>query len=78
MQIGDGPIGVVLSPTRELAAQIYSEAKKFAKVFSIRVCAVFGGGGKWEMVKALKEAPEIVVATPGRSEERRVGKECRP
>lgn len=66
MQIGDGPIGVVLSPTRELAAQIYSEAKKFAKAFSIRVCAIFGGGGKWEMVKALKEAPEIVVATPGR------------
>ena len=27
---------------------------------------MFGGGGKWEMVKALKEAPEIVVATPGR------------
>jgi ATP-dependent RNA helicase DDX42 len=66
MKIGDGPIGVILSPTRELAAQIHTEAKKFAKVFKMRVCAVFGGGGKWEMVKALKEAPEMVVATPGR------------
>jgi ATP-dependent RNA helicase DDX42 len=66
MKIGDGPIGVILSPTRELAAQIHTEAKKFAKVFNMRVCAVFGGGGKWEMVKALKEAPEMVVATPGR------------
>jgi ATP-dependent RNA helicase DDX42 len=66
MQVGDGPVGLILSPTRELAAQIYTEAKKFSKVFNIRVCAIFGGGGKWEMIKALKEAPEIVVATPGR------------
>ena len=66
MQVGDGPIGLVLSPTRELASQIYVEAKKFAKLFNMRVCAVFGGAGKWEMTKALKEAPEIVVATPGR------------
>ena len=29
--------------------------------------AVYGGGGKWEMSKALKEeAPELVIATPGR------------
>lgn len=66
MKLGDGPIGLILAPTRELAAQIYSETTKFAKVFGIRVCAIFGGSGKWEMTKALKEAPEIVVATPGR------------
>mmetsp|Transcript_15877 Transcript_15877/g.23910 ORF Transcript_15877/g.23910 Transcript_15877/m.23910 type:complete len:785 (-) Transcript_15877:35-2389(-) len=66
MELGDGPIGLVLSPTRELTTQIYSEAKKFAKVFNIRVCAVYGGEGKWQMAKALKEAPEIVIATPGR------------
>ena len=35
-------------------------------MFNINVCAIFGGSGKWEMTKALKEAPEIVVATPGR------------
>jgi ATP-dependent RNA helicase DDX42 len=67
MQIGiDGPIGIILAPTRELAAQIYSEAVKFCKLYNINVCAIFGGSGKWEMTKALKEAPEIVVATPGR------------
>ena len=67
MRSGDGPIALILSPTRELASQIFSEAKRFAKMFNIRVCAIFGGGGKYEMQKALKEeVPEVVVATPGR------------
>ena len=66
MQLGDGPIGLILAPTRELAAQIHAEANKFCKIFNIRVCAIYGGGGKWEMTKSLKEAPEICVATPGR------------
>lgn len=67
MTIGDGPIGLVLAPTRELTEQIYSETKRFAKVFNIRTVAVYGGGGKYEMQKALKEeVPEIVIATPGR------------
>jgi len=36
-------------------------------VYNIRTVAVYGGGGKWEMSKALKEeCPEIVIATPGR------------
>lgn len=34
--------------------------------YGCKVCAVYGGAGKWEMQKALKEGPEIVVATPGR------------
>ncbi|CAN0258857.1 unnamed protein product [Pylaiella littoralis] len=65
----DGPIVVILAPTRELAGQIYSEANKFARRrvwYGCKVCAVYGGAGKWEMQKALKEGPEIVVATPGR------------
>jgi ATP-dependent RNA helicase DDX42 len=66
MEIGDGPIGLILAPTRELATQIYQETKRFGKVYNIRTCPIYGGAGKWEMTKALKEAPEIVVATPGR------------
>ncbi|CAI9300337.1 unnamed protein product [Lactuca saligna] len=62
----EGPIGVVCAPTRELAHQIYLEAKKFAKANGIRVCAVYGGMSKLEQFKELKSGCEIVVATPGR------------
>lgn len=62
----EGPIGVVCAPTRELAHQIYLEAKKFAKAHGIRVSAVYGGMSKLEQFKELKSGCEIVVATPGR------------
>ncbi|XP_053684919.1 ATP-dependent RNA helicase DDX42 [Sabethes cyaneus] len=63
---GDGPIGLILAPTRELSLQIYQEAKKFGKVYNISVCCCYGGGSKWEQSKALELGAEIVVATPGR------------
>ncbi|XP_051163787.1 ATP-dependent RNA helicase DDX42 [Leptopilina boulardi] len=63
---GDGPIGLILAPTRELSQQIYQEAKRFGKVYNIQVCCCYGGGSKWEQSKALEGGAEIVVATPGR------------
>eukprot|EP00624_Nannochloropsis_granulata_P006160 evm.model.NODE_44740_length_13915_cov_24.414877.4 len=63
---GDGPIVLILAPTRELASQIYVEATKFAKPHGAKVAAIFGGAGKWEQTKLLKEGVEILVATPGR------------
>lgn len=63
---GEGPIGLILAPTRELSQQIYLEAKKFGKVFNLRVVCCFGGGSKWDQTKALHDGAEIVVATPGR------------
>ncbi|KAJ0979934.1 hypothetical protein J5N97_015408 [Dioscorea zingiberensis] len=62
----DGPIGVICAPTRELAHQIYLEAKKFSKHDGIRVAAVYGGMSKLDQLKELKAGSEIVVATPGR------------
>ncbi|KAL5983523.1 hypothetical protein ACLOJK_017610 [Asimina triloba] len=62
----EGPIGVICAPTRELAHQIYLEAKKFSKSHGIRVAAVYGGISKLDQFKELKAGCEIVVATPGR------------
>ncbi|KAJ6794219.1 DEAD-box ATP-dependent RNA helicase 24 [Iris pallida] len=62
----EGPIGVICAPTRELAHQIYLEAKKFAKSHGIRVSAVYGGMSKLDQFKELKAGCDIVVATPGR------------
>ena len=52
---GEGPIGLVLVPTRELALQIYAEAKKFGKVYDIGVVCAYGGGSKWEQSKAFEQ-----------------------
>lgn len=62
----EGPIGVICAPTRELAHQIYLEARKFAKPYNLRAAAVYGGVSKHDQFKELKAGCEIVVATPGR------------
>ncbi|ORX80412.1 DEAD-domain-containing protein [Anaeromyces robustus] len=67
LEKGDGPIGLILAPTRELAHQIYVETKKFAKVYNIKVAAVYGGDSKADQFKELRNGHvEILVATPGR------------
>ncbi|KAI8985239.1 P-loop containing nucleoside triphosphate hydrolase protein [Pilobolus umbonatus] len=64
---GDGPIGLILAPTRELAVQIYQESRKFAKAYGLKVAAVYGGASKLEQFKDLRSGTvEILVATPGR------------
>jgi ATP-dependent RNA helicase DDX42 len=61
---GDGPIALIVVPTRELAIQVYQEAKRFGKVYNVNVVCAYGGGSKWEQQNALAEGAEIVVATP--------------
>ena len=63
---GDGPIGIVVAPTRELAHQIYIESKKFAKGFGIRICPIYGGVAKVDQVKELKQGCGALICTPGR------------
>ena len=53
-------------PTRELAMQIYAEAKKFGKVFNLEVVCAYGGGSKYEQSKAFEAGAELAIATPGR------------
>jgi ATP-dependent RNA helicase DDX46/PRP5 len=40
---GDGPIGLIIAPTRELVPQIYSDIKKFSKVLGINCVPIYGG-----------------------------------
>ncbi|EMD44199.1 DEAD/DEAH box helicase, putative [Entamoeba histolytica KU27] len=63
---GEGPIGIVFAPIRELAEQINTEINKFGKYLNIRSVAVFGGTGISNQIGALKRGTEIVVCTPGR------------
>ncbi|TPX36485.1 hypothetical protein SmJEL517_g01247 [Synchytrium microbalum] len=67
LDVDDGPIGLILAPTRELAHQIYTETKKFAKVYNLNVSVIYGGASKAEQFKELRKGGiEIIVATPGR------------
>lgn len=63
---GDGPIVLVLAPTRELAVQIQAECTKFGRSSRIRNTAVYGGVPKGQQIRDLQRGAEIVVATPGR------------
>ncbi|CAB4069134.1 DDX42 [Lepeophtheirus salmonis] len=63
---GEGPIALILVPTRELALQIYTEAKKFGKVYDLNAVCAYGGGSKWEQSKCFESGAEIAIATPGR------------
>ena len=63
---GDGPIGLVIAPTRELVLQIYKETKAFAKVCGLTVVAIYGGVNVQDQLPQLKRGCEIVVCTPGR------------
>ena len=62
------PHGLVLVPTRELAAQVAKEVAMLCAGGGITVAAVYGGAGYGPQVKAARAA-SIVVATPGRLED---------
>lgn len=66
LQPGDGPIALVLAPTRELAQQIQQVANDFGKFASINNACVFGGAPKEGQNRELQRGCEIVIATPGR------------
>ncbi|KAF8067330.1 DEAD-box ATP-dependent RNA helicase 20 [Scenedesmus sp. PABB004] len=65
---GDGPMALVLAPTRELAQQIDKEIRAFGRSSSrsVRSCIVVGGNPMQEQRRELLGGVEIVVATPGR------------
>ncbi|GLB33678.1 putative helicase superfamily c-terminal domain [Lyophyllum shimeji] len=62
----EGPIAVVMTPTRELAVQIHRECKPFLKVLNLRAVCAYGGSPIKDQIAELKKGAEIIVCTPGR------------
>jgi len=63
---GDGPIALILAPTRELAVQIQGECLKFGSSTGIKSTCIYGGVPKGGQARDLRNGVEVVVATPGR------------
>lgn len=62
----DGPIVLILAPTRELVTQIEQVVQEYCSAFGLNSCAVYGGASIVPQKKALKRGVEVLVATPGR------------
>ncbi|WP_246367026.1 DEAD/DEAH box helicase [Paraliobacillus salinarum] len=58
--------GLVVAPTRELAIQVSEEIHRLGKFKGVRTLPVYGGQHMERQIRALKDGPHIVVATPGR------------
>jgi len=61
-----GARALILTPTRELAAQIDESFRVYGKHLPLRRAVVFGGVGQYPQVKALSGGVDVLVATPGR------------
>ena len=62
----DGPVGLILAPTRELATQIHRDCRPFVKALGLRAVCAYGGAPIKDQIAELKQGAEIIVGTPGR------------
>jgi ATP-dependent RNA helicase RhlE len=60
------PRVLILEPTRELAAQVETAIRDFARFTDLRIAVLFGGVGYGNQREALRKGVDIIVATPGR------------
>jgi ATP-dependent RNA helicase DDX5/DBP2 len=63
---GEGPIALVLAPTRELAQQIQIVVNEFGLKSQISNTCIFGGAPKQGQMRDLAKGVDVVIATPGR------------
>jgi len=63
---GRAPRALVLTPTRELAAQVADSARSYGKYLPVRTTVVFGGVSINPQIQALRAGCDLLVATPGR------------
>ena len=57
---------LILTPTRELAAQVLEDVNDFGKAVDMRAAVIFGGVNQVPQVKAIRNGVDVLVATPGR------------
>jgi len=57
---------LVLTPTRELAAQVYANVREYSEFLDIKSAVVFGGVNAKPQITTLRNGVDILVATPGR------------
>ena len=57
---------LILEPTRELASQVETAIRDYARFTDLNVAVIYGGVGYGKQVDALKSGVAIIVATPGR------------
>jgi len=57
---------LVLEPTRELAAQVETAIRDFARFTQLKVAVFYGGVGYGKQLEALRSGVDVMVATPGR------------
>ncbi|OWB77616.1 hypothetical protein B5S32_g1788 [[Candida] boidinii] len=63
---GEGPLALIMAPTRELTLQIFKECKPFLKALNLRGCCAYGGSSISLQISELKKGIELLVCTPGR------------
>lgn len=57
---------LILTPTRELAAQVYVNVREYSKFLNLRSAVIFGGVNQKPQAAAIRKGVDILVATPGR------------
>ncbi|KAH8754065.1 DEAD/DEAH box helicase [Diaporthe sp. PMI_573] len=60
------PLVCIVVPTRELAIQIFMEARKFCYRSMLRPCVIYGGGPIRDQIDQLSKGCDILIASPGR------------
>jgi ATP-dependent RNA helicase RhlE len=60
------PRALILTPTRELAAQVAESVRHYGKYSGLRSAVIFGGVSERPQIEALRQGCDILVATPGR------------
>ncbi|KAF1379138.1 hypothetical protein PFLUV_G00172970 [Perca fluviatilis] len=66
LERGDGPICLVLAPTRELAQQVQQVAAEYGRASRLKTTCIYGGAPKGPQIRDLERGVEICIATPGR------------